>query len=253
MKVALTVSQHFDSVKEELIPLVDAIVLRNHDQLQKASGEQESIYHTNGFVDDGFNKDVNNEATLKLLNDKVGLLSFDCGPSCLNVDWNDQGYVAASPTLERQEILNIMDRKMKQIRKFYKGEISLENLDYHSSGAYEHVCEYSFITEAIERLDTGLTLDIAHLKVTCHQTGIDPKDYIDHLPLARLKELHISRSEGSQDLHKRPQAEEYALVEYILNKQAPDYLVIEYYESPKGIIESYKELIEFLKRSKVHG
>lgn len=48
------------------------------------------------------------------------------------------------------------------------------------------------ITDVIEETDCGLLLDTAHAKMAAFTLGIPVQDYISHLPVKRLRELHVT-------------------------------------------------------------
>jgi len=248
-KIALTVSQHFDRVYPQLSGLVDALVIRDINNVPPL--DVEKIFHLNGFINDDFDKTIEKKFFGILKNHNIRFLSFDLGPSCRRVRV-EEFYKAESPVLTPEEILQTGAEKLRRIRSFYSGAISLENLDYHGGGAYEYVCDPAFIKAAIEEFDTSLTIDIGHLNVSCFQLGIDPKDYIHQLPMYRLKEVHISHSNENDDSHHIPKESDYALLDYILSISKPEYIVLEFFQDPGIIIEEHKRLWKRIQNGKTN-
>ncbi len=240
MKIALTVSQYFYTVYPMLKDYVGAIVVKDINAVPVFQGIDKT-FHLNGFINDEFDALVTPEFLNKLIEYNINLLSFDIGPSCKKVSI-EKFYKIRGPLLDPRDILAIGTQKIKKIRKYYSGSISLENLDYHKGGAYEYVCEPDFISCAIKEWDVGLTLDIGHVNVSCMHYGISPHDYIKSLPIDRLKEIHISGSKGEEDLHDLPSRGDYDLLKFVLKTKLPEYLVLEYYWDPNLIINEIKKL-----------
>lgn len=252
MKIALTISENFDRIKAYLLPVIGAVVFREKKHLSSEFDTKDVLFHTNGFINNGFDILVNNNEILKKLNLAVKFLSFDLGPSCTEVQCPEEGYIAKSSVLNENQILSVAKKKIANIRKYFKGQISVENLDYHPTGAYEIVCDPDFISRFIDKFNVGLTLDIGHIEVTCNNLAVNEYDYIDQLPLQFVKEIHISRSSGQLDAHLLPDEKEYRLLDYILKKTQTDYIVLEYYKCPRGIIEGNIKLSEFLKKREIY-
>ncbi|UCB56976.1 MAG: DUF692 family protein [Candidatus Omnitrophota bacterium] len=247
MRISLPLSQYFEQVKTDLWPFISAVVVREEKNLNRKFRNKDILVHANGFINDEFDELINNRRFLEKLNSCASLLSFDLGPSCHKIDYSEHGYIAKGPVLTESQILRIADRKISNIRKFFKGIISVENLDYHALGAYEVVCNPDFINKFVEKFNICLTLDIGHVEVTCSNFSIDPYDYLEKLPLSKVVEIHLARSVGSRDSHMLPTEKQYRLLEFILQRVHARYIVLEYYFKPEGIIQGNRELMQFLK------
>jgi len=254
-KIALPVSQHFNAVFPGLKDVVDILVVRNIARLAEMDAHVlPKVYHTNGLINLQFAEEMNEQSLKAIGRHDIGYMSFDLGPSCLDIklnpDENDCFWPNhLSPTLSREDIMKAASQRLAKIRKAFAGEISLENLDYHKGGAYEHVCEAEFISDALRSLGCGLALDIGHLSVTCFSFGIDPFEYIAKLPLELLREIHLSHAQGDFDMHAAPTEYEYGILSFLLARSAPEFIVIEYYEQPEAIIKENKRLFDFLNRN----
>ncbi len=244
-KIALTASQHFDTVYPQVADIVDVIELRTLNSIPSA-GKVERIVHLNGFINDQFEDEVNAQFLSRLNDYGIKSLSFDLGPSCEKVRMDDF-YMPESAVLSPDRIMEIGKRRLAGIRSVYKGPVSMENLDYHKGGAYEHVCEPSFITRAVYELSTGLTLDIGHANVTAFNKHMDVKDYIGMLPLDRLTEVHISHAVNDDDAHDLPTDSDYDILEFIFSKANPGYIVVEYFRDPEAIVGQLRILHNFIE------
>lgn len=241
--LSLAVSQNFHNVIDELRPIVGALVA--HDPATFPDLDLPKTVHLDGLVDDSFERVFTPAFYDAAARHRVELISIDCGPSAERVRV-DGFYKPESPTLSPDAIVGRAKERLQEIRRRYKGPVSLENLDYHPGGAYEHVCEPGFIRRMAEELDAGLTLDIGHLNVTCFQSGMAPKAFLDALPMDRCVEVHLSHSVGGDDSHHVPEASDYALLDEVLRRGSPRYAAVEFYWDPAVIIREYRRLRGFL-------
>lgn len=247
MRISLPLSRHFEGVKTDLLPFAGGITVREEKDLEKGFKDKDILFHTNGFINDEFDESVNNRRFLEKLNSYASLLSFDLGPSSRRVEYSEDGYIARSPVLTEGQILKIAYRKIYNIRKYFKGIISVENLDYHPSGAYETVCAPEFISGFVKRFNVSLTLDIGHVIVTCNKLSMDVYDYLERMPLLDVVEIHLAHSPGGRDSHMLPTEKEYRLLEFVLERTHARYIVLECYCTPEGIISGNRQLMQFLK------
>jgi uncharacterized protein (UPF0276 family) len=75
--------------------------------------------------------------------------------------------------------------------------VVLEN-DYESIGATVNPALRPETFHAVlNATDAGLLLDLAHAQLAARRLGVDPREYIESLPVSRLRELHVS---GAQHL-----------------------------------------------------
>ena len=254
LSLALPISQYFNSVFAELSDIIDVLVVRDVGLVpQQLDGNFRRAYHTSGLIDKQFAQQMSREFINLLNSYNVSHMSFDFGPSCLDVCFNkDENDIYwpnnSSRILRPEQILSTAADRIAQIRKNFSGTIALENLDYHQGGAYEYVCNPDFIARALDDLDVYLALDIGHLLVSCFNLNIEPLSYASRLPLERVREVHLSHSEGDNDKHDCPTSYEYELFTHILSRSRPDFVVVEYYSDPGRIIEENIKLKEFLDR-----
>lgn len=258
-EIALPVSQHFNKVFPKLPDIAKLLVVRDIKALPDIFAlSQRKVYHTDGFIDTAFTDKITKEFIGILNMHNVEHMSFDCGPSCRNVYCNPKDndcYCPVNPAeiLAPKELLMIAEERIKFIRGHFKGTIALENLDYHSGGAYEHVCNPDFISAIIRKLDVYMALDLGHLLVTAFNFNMEPSEYITRLPLERVYEIHLSHPEKGNDMHECPTAYEYELLAYLLSKCSPDFIVLEYYKDPLKIVEENIRLANFLNIPYCHA
>ena len=82
-------------------------------------------------------------------------------------------------------------------------------------------------------------LDIAHARCSARHLNQDVREYIEALPLHRLREIHLAgvveRPEGIRDAHTALTEEDYQLTEYLLQQTHPETVTIEYGGLPDRI------------------
>lgn len=74
----------------------------------------------------------------------------------------------------------------------YKGKILIENLDYHPTGAYEHICEPMFISRIAEHTGCLILLDVAHTIISAHYLGVKPIDFARAIGVDNISEVHVN-------------------------------------------------------------
>ena len=115
------------------------------------------------------------------------------------------------------ESLNIISKMLR--RRGYDGEILIENLDYHPTGAYEYVCKPEFISKITGKTDCKVLLDLAHTIISAHAFEMNVIDFIENIGIDLIYEVHVN-----SPLHKDGKW-------YDINE--PFY----YYEAGKEILE----------------
>jgi uncharacterized protein (UPF0276 family) len=185
----------------------------------------------------------------KLEQTKAPWLSIHLGFSAAEVVF-DKTMQALSATLNRETLLETIVMNTRALAESIGVPLLLENLDYNPGGAYEFICEATFITEVLERANTDMLLDIAHARVSASRFGIDIKDYLAELPMERVKQLHISgpRLDGDtlRDAHEPLQAEDYELLEYVLSVTKPWAVTLEYSKEERALLDQVQKLRQFL-------
>jgi uncharacterized protein (UPF0276 family) len=81
--------------------------------------------------------------------------------------------------------------------RFGAERIIAENIPYHADKRvpkqYAPACvDPELISRVIERIGCGLLLDISHARISADSLGVDAHEYIERLPVARLRELHVT-------------------------------------------------------------
>lgn len=79
-------------------------------------------------------------------------------------------------------------------KQFGPERVIVENVVYRGGeGKYLYPCvDPDVLCKVVAETNCGLLLDTAHARLTCLALGTDVKEYIARLPVAQLKELHIT-------------------------------------------------------------
>lgn len=126
-----------------------------------------------------------------------------------------------------------------QVKQQIRLPLVLENCPYYRLDRIRLGSEPEFITSLCELGDCDFLLDIAHARCSAWSTGESIVDYINALPLKRLREIHLAGVEekvnGVRDTHTALQEMDYQLLELVLNQAQPEVLTLEYGGMPEKI------------------
>jgi uncharacterized protein (UPF0276 family) len=131
----------------------------------------------------------------------------------------------------------------------------IENIDYcpyytNRLSSLKLVSKPEVITQVCEEVGIDLLLDIAHAKVSAYHLNQNIYDYIDSLPLHKVKEIHITGTEMKQDIgiidsHLQLVDEDYKILNYVLSKSNPQILTLEYgWPGEEYAFRTKKEMIK---------
>lgn len=130
-----------------------------------------------------------------------------------------------------------VDESLAAFKRHLAHPVLVENIDYnpgYAKGVVEgKIADPGYIREVCERHDTDLLLDIAHAAVSASHLGMGLQDYIRALPLERVREIHAtghgwSREMGILDNHEMLGKDDYAILDFILERSKPAILTLEY-------------------------
>ncbi|MGQ9662125.1 MAG: multinuclear nonheme iron-dependent oxidase [Kiritimatiellia bacterium] len=126
-------------------------------------------------------------------------VSFHLGFSAerLRTVGRDRHNVAASASLPETEVFRRVTHAVAVARSNlrtwgYRGKILVENLDYHPTGAYEHVCQTGFIRRVALSARCGLLLDLSHLIITANAFKADPLAMVRAMGPELIYEVHVA-------------------------------------------------------------
>lgn len=207
---------------------------------------QWSLTHPDGLA----YKDAANITKLRVEKSKSPWYSLHLGFSAAEVDFYDEAMQATSPLQQRELVLERCVHRLSQMKTLVPVPILIENLDYNPTCAYEYVCEPGFISQVLDETDTFLLFDLAHARVTAHAFGMAVEDYIDQLPLDKIRQIHLNRpgwrDDRLVDSHLALEEEDYQLFENILSQSQPWAVTLEYNKDHDLIRSQIERLHEIL-------
>lgn len=125
------------------------------------------------------------------------------------------------------------------VSRYGAERVIAENIPYHGAGSdHLRACvDPRVITSVLEETGCGLLLDIAHARISAHYLGMTDTEYLEALPVQRLREMHFAglhtTPDGLQD-HLSVLPEDWKLLEWVLGRirstawAAPWMLAFEY-------------------------
>jgi hypothetical protein len=75
-----------------------------------------------------------------------------------------------------------------------KDKIVIENIPWFGEGCefHRYSVDARMISSAMRETGAGFLLDLSHARIAAHYLGIDPREYIESLPVNQLRELHVT-------------------------------------------------------------
>ncbi len=137
-------------------------------------------------------------------------------------------------TPTRDEVLQRLLAHAREFAHNLDAPLLLENVDYSPYDTL--LCsptDPEVISEVCERTRAGLLLDLAHARIAAYHRGEDVLDYLGAMPLDSVREIHVcgpalEQGKGLQDSHLEMQPEDYALLEWTLERTSPLVVSLEY-------------------------
>ena len=113
-------------------------------------------------------------------------------------------------------------------KRFGPERVIVENVVYRGGeGKYLYPCvDPDVLCQVVAETNCGLLLDTAHARLTCLALGRDVKEYIARLPVAQLKELHVTGAQFDGQRVRDSMAmgnEDWAIVEWAMQEIKADH------------------------------
>lgn len=96
------------------------------------------------------------------------------------------------PVPYTEEALRHITARIRQVQDFLGRPIALENPSTYLEFTASQMPEAEFIARMAEDSGCYLLLDVNNVYVTCYNHRLDPKTYLDALPLDRVIQIHLS-------------------------------------------------------------
>lgn len=133
--------------------------------------------------------------------------------------------------LTEETLRHVADR-VQRVQDFLGRRILLENVSTYVACAGDEMSEWDFIAELAARADCWLLLDVNNVYVSARNHGFDARAYLDAMPAARVKQIHLAGHEDHGgyviDTHDHPIRDEvFALYAYTIERLGPVPTMIE--------------------------
>lgn len=112
------------------------------------------------------------------------------------------------PLPHTEEVIKHVVERAKIVQDFLEIPFALENLSSYLTFEEDEMPEWEFYSRIVEEADISMMLDINNIYVCAQNHGFDPNDYIAHLPLERVIQIHLAghrqRNSYLLDSHDQP-------------------------------------------------
>lgn len=159
--------------------------------------------------------------------------------------------------LEPEASYRALVEQVKALQAQVALPVLLENMPSFPTRRYIHEVDPARIRRVLDETGTGLLLDLPHARTAAHVLGLNVHDYLTQLPLERARQIHVCgprvrrRLVGKPallDAHEPMQAEDYALLAWVLEKTQPEVVTLEYFKEKEPLSEQLDRLAESLSR-----
>jgi uncharacterized protein (UPF0276 family) len=109
-----------------------------------------------------------------------------------------------------ETLLHVCER-IQRVQDFLGRRLVIENPSTYVAFAADQMREYEFVGEMLKRADCELLLDVNNVYVSSVNHGFNPQHYIDAIPAARVRQIHLAGHETHNgyliDTHDQPVCE----------------------------------------------
>ena len=98
-----------------------------------------------------------------------------------------------------EAITHVVDR-VRQVQDFLGRQILLENVSSYVTFAQSEMSEWAFLSTIAERADCHILLDINNIFVSAFNHGFEPIEYIEGIPVDRVRQFHLAGHENRGDI-----------------------------------------------------
>lgn len=159
------------------------------------------------------------------------------------------------------EALQVVVDKVLRVQDVLQEPILLENVSSYLRFAPADFSEAEFIAELCTRSGCHVLLDLNNVYVNQYNHGIDAVDFIDRLPIERVREIHLAgfddRGDYLLDAHNNPVADGvWALYKHLLQRRPDIPTLIEWDNDIPALDRLLQEAgraADLMRRAQVRG
>ena len=146
----------------------------------------------------------------------IASLARDCEPAWISehLAWTSVGgrhHHELLPLPFCDEAVRTVARNVRVAQDVLGARLLLENSSGYLAFAGSPMSEVDFVRHVLEEADCDLLLDVNNLYVNARNHGFDPVAYLDALPVARVRQMHLAGHDDHGDhlidAHGSPVAE----------------------------------------------
>lgn len=131
-------------------------------------------------------------------------------------------FPGVDPASVDQRVLDIVADRFVEgvgqvVGRYGADRVIVENVPYAAAWKFLRACvEPEVIRRVVDETGCGLLLDLAHARITAQALGVDPIEYVGHLPVASLRELHVTGTGDGEELRDSMpmNADDWSLLEW---------------------------------------
>lgn len=96
------------------------------------------------------------------------------------------------PLVLSKEVEDYVVERARIVQDFLELPFALENISSYMSYAKNEMTEWEFYANVVSRANIYMMLDVNNIYVSSVNNHFSPKDYINHLPLDRVIQIHLA-------------------------------------------------------------
>ena len=91
-----------------------------------------------------------------------------------------------------EESIDHVASRVSLVQNYLGQQILLENVSSYITFETSACSEWEFLTAIAERADCLILLDVNNIFVSAHNHGFDPVDYLNGVPIERVRQFHLA-------------------------------------------------------------
>ncbi|OAI49143.1 hypothetical protein AYO45_03300 [Gammaproteobacteria bacterium SCGC AG-212-F23] len=91
-----------------------------------------------------------------------------------------------------EETINHVANRIQQVQEFLGQQLLIENVSSYLTYQHSEMTEWEFFAAIAKKADCLLLLDVNNVYVSSVNHHFDPLDYIHHLPVERIYQIHLA-------------------------------------------------------------
>jgi len=94
-----------------------------------------------------------------------------------------------------EALQHVVDR-ISYVQDFLGRRMLLENVSSYLTYLHSHMTEWEFLAAIAKKADCYILLDVNNIFVSAFNHGFDPQDYLNGIPIDRVKQFHLAGHEN---------------------------------------------------------